>query len=92
VGAALAHAPRASADPGRWSADRANSWYQAQGWLVGANYITSTAINQLEMWQAETWDPTTIDRLSGYFASLLGAAMAEAEQPVANLPLLTGAE
>ena len=56
-GTALARAPRASAEqPSRWSPDRANRWYQAQGWLVGANYITSNAINQLEMFQTA---PTT---------------------------------
>jgi endo-1,4-beta-mannosidase len=33
-----------------------------QGWLVGANFIPSTAINQLEMWQAETFDTVTIAR------------------------------
>ncbi|HEV7580565.1 MAG TPA: 1,4-beta-xylanase, partial [Mycobacterium sp.] len=48
---ALAKMPSATAEAGRWSADRAKTWYQAQGWLVGANYITSTAINQLEMFQ-----------------------------------------
>ncbi|GAB3013709.1 hypothetical protein MBOU_13200 [Mycobacterium bourgelatii] len=58
---ALAHAPRASAEAGRWPAERAQSWYQAQGWLVGANYITSNAINQLEMFQASTYDPRRID-------------------------------
>ena len=52
AGTALAQAPRAAAEPGRWSADRANTWYQAQGWVVGVNYITSNAINQLEMFQA----------------------------------------
>ena len=61
VGTALAQAPRASAEPGRWPADRANRWYQAQGWLVGANYITSNAINQLEMFQPGTYDPRRID-------------------------------
>lgn len=62
VGTALAQAPRAAAEAGRWSADRANRWYQAQGWLVGANYVTSTAINQLEMFQPATYDPQRIDR------------------------------
>jgi hypothetical protein len=68
AGTALAHAPRASADPAprssgeitRWPADRANRWYQAQGWLVGANYIPSNAINQLEMFQPGTYDPRRI--------------------------------
>lgn len=54
--------PRASAGEAvRWTPDRANRWYEAQGWLVGANYITSTAINQLEMFQADTYDPRRID-------------------------------
>jgi hypothetical protein len=61
AGTALARAPRAAADAGRWSPDRANRWYQAQGWLVGANYVTSNAINQLEMFQAPTYDPQRIN-------------------------------
>ncbi|GBG40800.1 cellulase family glycosylhydrolase [Mycobacterium montefiorense] len=61
AGAALAQAPLASAEAGRWSPDRANAWYRAQGWLVGANYIPSTAINQLEMFQPGTFDPQRID-------------------------------
>ncbi|MBC8153983.1 MAG: cellulase family glycosylhydrolase [Bacteroidetes bacterium] len=50
---------------GRWSAEKANAWYAKQPWFVGANFIPSTAINQLEMWQAETFDPTTIDKELG---------------------------
>ncbi|WP_062541820.1 1,4-beta-xylanase, partial [Mycobacterium celatum] len=72
AGAALAQIPRASAEePGRWPADRAHQWYRAQGWLVGANYITSNAVNQLEMFQAETFDPRRIDIELGW-ARLLG--------------------
>lgn len=59
--------PRASAEEaGRWPADRANRWYQAQGYLVGANYITSTAINQLEMFQPDTFDARRIDTELGW--------------------------
>ena len=54
-----------------WSVEKANAWYQKQGWLVGANFLPSTAINQLEMWQAETFDPATIDRELGW-ASAIG--------------------
>lgn len=53
--------PHAAAEASRWSVDRADRWYQAQGWPVGANYITSTAVNQLEMFQADTFDPRRID-------------------------------
>ncbi|OBH89204.1 cellulase family glycosylhydrolase [Mycobacterium sp. E2989] len=67
AGTALARAPRASAEEaGRWPADRANRWYQAQGFLVGSNYITSNAINQLEMFQADTYDPRRIDAELGW--------------------------
>jgi endo-1,4-beta-mannosidase len=44
-----------------WSAEKANAWYKEHRWMTGANYIPATAINQLEMWQAETFDPATID-------------------------------
>jgi hypothetical protein len=50
----------------RWSKERAREWSAQQPWLVGCNFIPSTAINQLEMWQAETFDPATIDRELGY--------------------------
>jgi hypothetical protein len=46
----------------RWSETQANEWYSRQPWLVGANYIPANAINQLEMWQADTFDPATIDK------------------------------
>jgi hypothetical protein len=54
----------------RWTAEQANTWYAKQPWLVGCNYLPSTAINQLEMWQAETWDPKTIDRELGWAQSI----------------------
>ena len=42
----------------------------AQPWLVGCNFLPSTAINQLEMWQPETFDAATIDRELGWAESL----------------------
>ncbi|MES2731668.1 MAG: cellulase family glycosylhydrolase [Bacteroidota bacterium] len=54
----------------RWTVEKANQWYQKQPWPVGCNFITSTAINQLEMWQPETFDPKTIDRELGYAESI----------------------
>ena len=53
-----------------WSAKRANAWYDKIAWPVGANFVPSSAINQLEMWQAETFDPETIDRELGWAAGL----------------------
>ncbi len=54
----------------RWSAEKANEWYAGQPWLRGANFTPSTAINQLEFWQAETFDPKTIDRELGWAAEI----------------------
>lgn len=39
-------------------------------WVAGCDFIPSTAINQLEMWQAESWDPATIDRELGWAEDL----------------------
>jgi len=55
---------------GQWSEEQAHAWYAAQSWMTGCNFNPSTAINQLEMWQAETFDPETIDRELGWAASL----------------------
>ena len=46
----------------RWSEQKANAWYAQQPWLVGSNYVPKSAINQLEMWQEPTFDPTEIDK------------------------------
>ncbi len=47
--------------PGRWTKERINAWYDDLPWLVGANYYPASAINQIEMWQASTWDPDQIN-------------------------------
>ena len=54
----------------RWSTEKANEWYAQHAWLNGADYIPATAINQLEMWQADTFDPKTIDKEFGYVESI----------------------
>jgi len=50
----------------QWTPEQARAWYAQQPWLVGSNFIPSTAINQIEMWQADTFDPATIDRELGW--------------------------
>jgi hypothetical protein len=52
--------------PGRWSEAKANHWYENEGWIVGCNYVASSAINQLEMWQQDTYDAFTIERELGW--------------------------
>jgi len=50
----------------KWTVEQANAWAAENGWLRGSNFNPSTAINQLETWQAETFDTLTIDRELGW--------------------------
>jgi hypothetical protein len=61
---------RAASHAPRWTEEQANDWYAKQPWLVGSNYIPATAINELEMWQAETFDPRRIDLELGWAESI----------------------
>jgi hypothetical protein len=54
----------------RWTTQQANAWYAKQGWLRGCNFQPSTAINQLEMFQKETFDTATINRELGWAEQL----------------------
>jgi hypothetical protein len=68
-------APAAAIAPvqnARWTAAQAQAWYAGQPWLTGANYIPADAINQLEMWQAATFDPQQIDKELGWAADKYG--------------------
>ena len=46
----------------QWTKDKANAWYDKQPWLVGCNFLPSSAINQLEMFQDETFDTDLINK------------------------------
>jgi hypothetical protein len=54
------------AQTARWTEKEAADWYAKQPWLVGSNYIPADAINELEMWQADTFDPKRIDLELGW--------------------------
>jgi hypothetical protein len=54
----------------RWSESKANAWHALQPWLVGSNFIPANAINELEMWQAATFDPQEIDKELGWAEKL----------------------
>ena len=56
--------------PPRWTAKAAQSWYAKQPWPVGSNYLPATAINELEMWQAQTFDAAEIDKELGWAQGL----------------------
>jgi hypothetical protein len=49
----------------RWTEAKANAWYDAQPWLTGANYVPSDAINEMEMFQAATFNPALNDKELG---------------------------
>lgn len=51
---------------GRWSSQEARAWYENAGVIRGCNYLPSTAVNMTEMWQADGFDPETIDRELGW--------------------------
>ena len=54
----------------KWTEQQANDWYAKQPYLVGSNFVPASAINQLEMWQADTFDEKRIDLELGWAANL----------------------
>jgi hypothetical protein len=47
----------------QWSESEAWAWFNAQQpYIMGTEFTTSNAANQLEMWQAETFDVELIDK------------------------------
>jgi hypothetical protein len=71
LAAALAATPTLAKDATtRWSPAEAKSWYGQQRWPLGSNYVPADAINQLEMWQADSFDPAAIDRELGWAQQL----------------------
>lgn len=58
------------AQTSRWTREQARAWYEAQPWLVGANFVPANAINELEMWQAATFDEKRIDLELGWAESI----------------------
>ncbi len=60
----------AAESAGRWPIPKAMAWERRHGWQVGCNYAPAYAINQLEMWQADTFNLAAIDRELGWAESL----------------------
>lgn len=54
----------------KWSKAKANAWYAEQPWYSGSNFQPSSAINQVEMWDATTFDAKTIDKELGWASEL----------------------
>ena len=58
--------PESKQSAQRWTTEKAKQWGTENGWLRGSNFNPSTAINQLENWQCETFDTATINRELGW--------------------------
>jgi hypothetical protein len=54
----------------RWTQSAAETWYATQPWLFGSNYNPASAINQLEMFQKDTFNPAEIDKELGWAESM----------------------
>lgn len=54
----------------RWSEEKANAWYAELPWLRGCDYIPASAINQIEMWSADTYDEAQIEKEMGWAEDL----------------------
>jgi hypothetical protein len=54
----------------RWSEADAKAWWRARPWLCGFNFLPSTAVNFIEMWHGDSFDPATIERELGWAAGL----------------------
>lgn len=61
ISSAHANPPRA-----RWTEDQAWTYMRGQAWPLGSNFLPTNAINQLEMFQKETFDPGEIDKEFGW--------------------------
>jgi hypothetical protein len=64
------HHANTSVLPGLWPAQKAWDWHASRSWRVGCNFTPSSAINQLEMWQADSFDHETIERELGWARTL----------------------
>ena len=53
---------KAAPEERMWTVDKAQQWYASQPWMVGCNFLPSSAVNDVEMWQRDTFDSQTIDR------------------------------
>ena len=40
----------------RWTEEQSNLWWAQQPWAIGFNYVTSNAVNDVEMWMDATFD------------------------------------
>ena len=54
----------------RWTPEQAGAWSESLPWLSGCNYNPASAINTIEMWSKDTYDPQQIDKELGWAEEL----------------------
>jgi hypothetical protein len=54
----------------RWTGAEAVAWAASRPWACGFNFLPSSAVNFLEMWQADSFDRATIERELGWAAEI----------------------
>jgi len=54
----------------KWTAEAANRWWDEQKWPVGPNYVTSDAVNDVQMWMDATFNPELIRRELSWAADI----------------------
>ena len=47
---------------GQWTTEQARQWWENTEWPVGCCYVPTYAVNQLEMWQEDSFNPEVLDR------------------------------
>ncbi len=45
-----------------WTKEQSREWWDRQPWIVGFNYLPSTAVNSTAMWQKENFDAALIEK------------------------------
>ena len=66
----LESAPKKNNPAPKWTKEQAKEWYSQFPWMSGTNFQPSSAINQVEMWSATTFDAATIDKELGWAEEL----------------------
>lgn len=44
----------------KWTVEAINQWWKLQKWPVGANFVTTSAVNDIEMWMDSTFNPELV--------------------------------
>ena len=54
----------------KWDKEAINQWWEWQKWPMGANFVTTSAVNDIEMWRNDTFDAGLIRKELGVAKSV----------------------